>query len=236
MKSINKELVSFLPQPSWLPYTSHREVVGAFPQCERICKASQGPDQFWNVSALSATPLFRLLPTQKSAQLQASQMFYDMYGGYSHPFYPSPGRLAAVDVAIAVDAAPLGTPSEFVSGAFASRLVGSSLFGSLFAGLDATVSTSALPAEAIPATTQPDDTLYNLNNTWSKPSLAALLLTYLIPTFVKPDFYLSIALFLHAFLVAVLPEPLANIFFATQPSLCSRPPLNNQLFRFCVIV
>lgn len=54
MNSTDWELVFSKAQAHWLPYDAYQEVVDIFYQSGSIRVANQDPDQFWNVSSMSA--------------------------------------------------------------------------------------------------------------------------------------------------------------------------------------
>lgn len=164
MKSVDREVVSSLLQARWPPQDFHQGDVVVFSQSGRICVSNQDPDQFWNVSALSAVPLLRPLTTWVSTQQQASQPFHDMYGGYCPTSYLGPGRLSVVGVAIAIDSVLFNATREVCSAIPASGLVVPSLPESPSAGPGTAVSTRPVPFKATPTATQPAVMLFNQEN------------------------------------------------------------------------
>lgn len=118
----------------------------------------------------------------ESPQQQAFLFFHDVYGGYWPTSYSIPGRSAAADVAAAVDAVLLGTPSELGSVAPGSSSVVSTLPESPSTGQDVAVLTDFMFAEATLAATQPAVVLHNPNNVWLERIFVVLLLPSLRST------------------------------------------------------
>lgn len=139
-----------------------------------------------------------------------------MFGGYWPASCPSPGCVATVDKAIAIDTVLLGTPLEYSSVASVSSLVGSSLPRPSSAGFDAALSTSPVPKEATPAASQPTLTPHNSNYTQTDPNLISPSLLFLSPTVVVHVSSLPTALTSHALPIAVSSEPSFSIVSAAH--------------------